>query len=121
MPARHPIATANGWFNVVTGLWPVLHIRSFEAVTGPKADRWLVKSVGLLLAAIGLTQIQAHSERDAATLGVGTACSTLAIDVFYVLRKRISRVYLIDAAMEAAWIGAWVRSGAFSRRHEDGG
>jgi hypothetical protein len=39
----------------LTGIWPLLHLASFEAVTGPKTDDWLVKMVGLLAAVIGAT------------------------------------------------------------------
>lgn len=28
-------------YYIVTGPWPLLSLRSFEAVTGPKADEWL--------------------------------------------------------------------------------
>jgi hypothetical protein len=31
----------------------MLHIRSFEMIRGPKADKWLVKTVGILGSAIG--------------------------------------------------------------------
>ena len=34
------------------GLWPLVDMRSFEAVTGRKRDRWLVNTVGLLLASL---------------------------------------------------------------------
>lgn len=35
-------AKAPGLFTIVGGLWPLLSMRTFEAVTGPEADRWLV-------------------------------------------------------------------------------
>ncbi len=38
-----------------TGLWPILNMRSFEVVTGPKRDKSLVKTVGALITAIGST------------------------------------------------------------------
>jgi len=38
---------------LLTGIWPLLSMRTFEAVTGPKVDRWLVKTVGVLVAVIG--------------------------------------------------------------------
>ena len=34
---------AQGALYVVTGVWPLLHMASFEAVTGPKTDDWLVR------------------------------------------------------------------------------
>ena len=30
-----------GAFYAVSGLWSIVHLRSFEAVTGPKRDDWL--------------------------------------------------------------------------------
>jgi hypothetical protein len=43
---RHALAQGAraGWR--VTGVWPILRLRSFEAVTGPKKERWLVKTMG---------------------------------------------------------------------------
>ena len=51
------MAQAQGVFNVVGGLWPLVSMRTFEAVYGPKTDRWLVQTVGGLLTAIGATQL----------------------------------------------------------------
>ena len=39
------LARTHGVANLAGGLWPLLHIRSFEWVFGPKTDRWLVKTV----------------------------------------------------------------------------
>ena len=38
---------------VATGVWSLAHRRSFERVTGPKEDYWLVQTVGALAIAIG--------------------------------------------------------------------
>jgi hypothetical protein len=46
-------ATTQAAYYLMTGLWPLFHRRSFEAVTGPKTDYWLVRTVGVLVAAIG--------------------------------------------------------------------
>lgn len=105
------LARAHGWFNVVTGLWPVFHLRSFEKVTGPKADGWLVKTVGLLLAVIGGVQIAAAGRGrvsdEVRALGSGTAASLAAIDLLYGAKRRISAVYFLDAAGQLGWVGAW--------------
>jgi hypothetical protein len=42
-----------GAYYLVSGLWPLLHFTSFEAFTGRKRDRWLVRTVGLLTCGIG--------------------------------------------------------------------
>ncbi|MFD1214388.1 hypothetical protein ACFQ36_20365 [Arthrobacter sp. GCM10027362] len=108
---RSRLAAAHGLFNLVTGLWPVLHYRSFEAVTGPKADEWLVKCVGGLGAAAGYAQLRAGPSAEglaaARRIGAGTAATFAAIDLAYGLTGRIGRVYLLDAAVELAWLLAW--------------
>jgi hypothetical protein len=105
------MATTHGAFNVVGGLWPLLHRRSFEAVFGPKEDRWLMYTVAGLLTCIGYAQVRAATAEDwahARRLGVGTATTLLLIDVVNVPRGRIKPTYLIDAAGEAALIVGWV-------------
>ncbi len=44
------LATAQGLYLLLTGMWPLVHYRSFEWVSGPKVDDWLVKCVGGLAA-----------------------------------------------------------------------
>ena len=91
-------------YYILTGVWPVLHMGSFEAITGPKADDWLVKMVGLLAATIGVTLAVAVRNRrwsvEVRTLSVLSALSFAAIDLRYALTGRISPIYLADAAAE---------------------
>ena len=98
-----------GAYYIVSGLWPIVSLRTFERVTGPKTDGWLVKMVGLLAAVIGgvLVRRASGGEPPDAALGVGSAAAFAAIDVVYAGRGRISPIYLADAAAEAALIGAW--------------
>ena len=49
------VLRAQAAFYVLTGTWPLINLESFEWVTGPKTDDWLVYTVGLLIVAIGLT------------------------------------------------------------------
>ena len=48
------VAAIQAAYVVLTGLWPIVHVRSFTAVTGSKTDLWLVKTVGALISVIGL-------------------------------------------------------------------
>jgi hypothetical protein len=108
------LARAHGVANLAGGLWPLLHLRSFEMVFGPKTDRWLVKTVAGLLIVNGITQLatssSAGSMRQARRLGVGTAAVLAAVDLIYVPAGRISKTYLVDAAVEVAWIMAWYQA-----------
>ncbi|MCV7401548.1 hypothetical protein H7K24_15495 [Mycobacterium fragae] len=105
------LAKLHGVTNIAGGLWPLIHMRSFEAVLGPKVDRWLVYTVSGLLVSIGAAQSASSADpagvRQARRLGMGTALTLGAVDLVYALRRRISRVYLVDAAMEAGWLLAW--------------
>jgi hypothetical protein len=99
-------ASLQGIYYVTSGLWPILHMRSFEAVTGPKRDKWLVKTVGALITAIGSTLLfSAVREPDSETarnLGISTALALIGIDSIYSIRGTIPKIYLMDAAVEAA-------------------
>lgn len=104
------LAKAHGVFNLVTGAWPLLHMRTFERVTGPKVDHWLVQTVGGLLVGNGLVQLAARSPEGlklARVLGVGTAGVLAIIDLANAPQGRISKVYLLDAAAELMWVALW--------------
>jgi hypothetical protein len=103
---------SQGVFYVATGLWPIVHLRSFERVCGPKADKWLVKTMGGLIAAVGAALIAGAFERRRSrglrVLGLASALALGSADVIYSLRGKISKVYLADAAAEAAVVAGWV-------------
>lgn len=47
----------HGAFNIAGGAWPVISVRSFEAIFGPKTDRWLEYTVAGLLVSSGACQL----------------------------------------------------------------
>lgn len=105
------LALAHGGYYVVTGLWPVFSIGTFQALTGRKRDLWLVKTAGLLIASIGVALVSA-GYRGAVSpeirlLGAASALSLAGIDVVYAGRGTISPIYLADAAGELALAAAW--------------
>ena len=102
-------------FYVSTGVWPLLNMRTFEKVTGPKTDDWLVKTVGVCVAVVGgVVGLAARRDRitpEIALLGAGTAAALTGIDLVYVAKGRISRIYLLDAVAETALIALWALAG----------
>ncbi|MFG2025987.1 hypothetical protein [Streptomyces sp. NPDC048825] len=116
------VGVAQGAFNVVGGLWPLLHLRSFEWVFGPKTDVWLQMTTGGLLVSAGVAQLAAarspQSASHARRIGLGTASTLLAIDLIYVPKGRIRPTYLLDAAMQTGWIAAWLRSAPGTKHGE---
>jgi len=107
---RRQLAIAQGVYFAATGVWPLIDMRSFERVTGPKADKWLVRTVGVLVAVIGGTLIAAGRREvssELSGLAAGSAAGLACIDVRYASKRRISPIYLADAAVEAAFVSAW--------------
>ncbi len=118
------IALVQGVFYLATGVWPLLDIDSFQIVTGPKVDLWLVRTVGVLVGVIGTVLLLAARRRritaEIAILAVGSALGLAGIDLVYALSRRISSIYLADAVVELGlavlWGLAWLRD-ARAERH----
>jgi hypothetical protein len=108
------LARLQGGYYLATGLWPLIHMKSFVAVTGPKRDLWLVRTVGILVSCIGGHLLQSakneSSAADAKSLAVSSAAGLGAIDTWYTAKGEISPVYLMDTAVEAALIALWSRA-----------
>jgi hypothetical protein len=100
--------TVQAVYYVVSGLWPIIHLRSFMAVTGPKQDTWLVKTFGAFIVGIGAVLLSARGageRRLASRLAVTSAVTLAAAEAWYVGRRRISPMYLADAVLELLFAG----------------
>ncbi len=106
-------SAGQGIYYVLTGIWAMVAMDSFTAVTGPKTDLWLVRTVGLLIIAAGIvllaTGLRAKAVFEVALLAVLTAVSLALIDVIYVLTGTIDSIYLLDAFIEAVFVYVWAR------------
>jgi hypothetical protein len=120
---RRILAFQSAYYGL-TGVWPILHLPSFEAVTGPKIDDWLVHMVGLLAAAIGLVLGAATVRNrvrspDVVLLAIASAVAFAAIDLRYGVTGRISVIYLADAVVQIGLIAGllftWGTSGDAER------
>lgn len=95
---------------VATGFWSLVHRRSFERVTGPKEDYWLVQTVGALAIAIGASLGTAvrRQAQEPETIVLGAA-SCVAFGLASVRASQTeSRLYLGDALLEIAFLAAWL-------------
>src|SRR4051794_20158365 len=105
------LSLAQGVYFLLTGVWPLLSMRSFEAVTGPKVDDWLVKTVGVLVAVIGgvlvLAGVRGQAPVEVIALAVGSALGLTGIDAWYVAGKVIPPIYLGDAVAELGLVAGW--------------
>jgi hypothetical protein len=106
------LAVIQGVFYLATGIWPLVDIASFQVITGPKTDLWLVKTVGVLVTVIGAVLLVAGRRRriteEIVLLAAGSALGLAGIDLVYALSGRISAVYLADAGVEIGLAALWL-------------
>jgi hypothetical protein len=105
------LAFVQSFYYTVYGIWPVLHIKSFERLTGPKVDRWLVKSIGLLItvigAGVGLAGWRGRISPELKIIAGGSAAGLAGIDIYYTAKNRISKIYLLDGIAELGLVAGW--------------
>jgi cation transport ATPase len=79
-----------GVYYLITGIWPLLSMQSFEKISGPKTDVWLVKTLALLIVAVGCTLLL-HQENDK-FLGIAAAFTLCLSATYYCLRQVIWKI-----------------------------
>ena len=105
-------ALTQGGFYFLTGIWPIISIGTFQKITGPKYDLWLVKTVGGLIAVIGASLLFSGYRGEilpsTILLAVGSAVVLTGVDVIYVSKRIIASIYLVDAVVELLLIAWWL-------------
>lgn len=108
---RAALLWSQGSYTLLTAVWPIVHIKSFMDVSGYKTDIWLVKTVGILLAAIAvclLLSISSKQNFPVAVLGLFTAAGMAYVDFFYALNDTIPDIYMADGAVEILFVLVWM-------------
>jgi len=105
------LLTVQGAYTFITAVWPLIDIDSFMAVTGPKHDIWLVKTVGALLIPVSVCMLMnVFVETDRKTiivLSLATAGAFVCIDFYYALNDVISAIYMADGVLQILFILGW--------------
>lgn len=113
------VLIAQAAYYLITGIWPLVRINTFEVVTGPKSDDWLVQTVGVLAAAMGATLLvgsrRQPPNRETLTLALLSIASFAAVDTVFVLNGTISRIYLVDAALQALFLAGYLVAALWQR------
>ena len=115
-PPHGPVSTCAcrdpSAYLVSSGVWPILHRRSFERVTGRKHDFWLVRTVGGLAvaagASLGLAAVSGRNHRETSVLALATGLVFGVADLR--AARTHSRIYLGDALMQLVFAPTWLRS-----------
>lgn len=109
--ARALVPLAQGMWFAASGLWPLVHARSFEAVSGPKTDLWLARVAGTVIAMIGATLLFARARRrvsaETAFLGIASALVLAVADVLIATAALGRDAYLADAVLELVFVAGW--------------
>ncbi len=91
-----------GMFYLITALWPLIHISSFEAVVGFKPDKFQLFTTDLLILIIAiplLASIKQHKTRAIVLLGLGSSLAFMVVELWF--RKSIRPVFFLDFIIEA--------------------
>jgi hypothetical protein len=108
------VALTQGIFYLVTGIWPFLHMKSFEKINGPKLEHWLVYTLGGLITVTGIVLCSSARRREVtgevAALAMGHAGTLSLIDVFYTSKGVLPKTYLLDATAELLVIAGWLKA-----------
>jgi hypothetical protein len=97
-------------YYIITGLWPMVHMRSFILITGPKVDLWLVRCLALMITSSGILFAlpflsDAPPSHEVQLLAMLNAFSLFVIDFYYPLKKRISKIYMVDGVLQVIFLG----------------
>jgi hypothetical protein len=105
------VAAVHAAYYVVTGAWAVVDRTSFERLTGPKRDYWLVRLVGGLAVCVGTslgaTVVTGRKRQQDVTLALATSLAFVVADVH--AARLLSRVYIGDVVLHAFFVPAWIR------------
>ena len=117
---RHALRL-QGCYYLIGGLWPFVHYRSFERVTGTKPDRFVTEAASALYVAIGTGILASGGSgtQAARRLAVLTAVLTTAMDIRHC--PQIRAVYLTDALAEVVLSAATVTEAIVSSKRADTG
>ncbi len=109
----HYVPWIQGLYYLFMGIWPLVGIVSFQRVTGPKTDLWLVYTIGLLLVVIGcaimLSAYRKKIPHEIAFLAISTAIVLIGIEVVFIFKGVISAIYLLDTVVQGLLVLGWLQ------------
>ncbi|MEO8068321.1 MAG: hypothetical protein ABI599_11565 [Flavobacteriales bacterium] len=107
------LACVQGAYDIAGGGWALLNMRGFEAVTGPKHDDWLVRTVAGILLVLGAVLLHDALRRRyiGSSLGImaGGISGVLAlVAITASLMGTISWPYFLDGLIHASFVIGWL-------------
>ncbi|HYC39238.1 MAG TPA: hypothetical protein VEB63_02025 [Chitinophagaceae bacterium] len=97
---------------LLTAVWGLVHIESFVRVTGYKTDIWLVKTVSVLILAVGISLlcslVTGQFGIPVIALALFSALGLAVIDFYYSGKEVIRWVYAVDGILETGFALTWI-------------
>ena len=109
--AQPALRMAQGAYYIASGLWPMLHVRSYEAATGTRSPG-PEQAIGGVVAAVGAALLVGGgigASPRMRGLGIGAAVALGLGGAYLLARRRVSAVNVIDALMQLGFAAAWLR------------
>ena len=101
-----------GAYIFLTAVWPLVDIKSFMLITGPKTDIWLVKTVAAMLLPVALSFFVASHQQQinwpVYLLAMGSCIAFASIDFYYTLNGTIKWVYQLDGYLQIIFFITWI-------------
>src|SRR5260370_39961043 len=102
---------AQGLYYILSSIWPLVGLASYQDVTGHIADAWHVEVMCAMLLVIGGTLCLAAYRKmgtpEVLFLAFGSALGMTAVDI-HLLTRGFSALYFVDALLEVALVAFWV-------------
>jgi hypothetical protein len=94
-----------GWYYVVGGLWPIVHQSSFEAIVGPKPDRFQTEVTAALFVAVGAVLLRGSrgGRVEPVTAQLASAAAAATAAVVWRHRHSVRPVLRVEACLETAF------------------
>ncbi|UOU97534.1 hypothetical protein MUU74_13650 [Chryseobacterium daecheongense] len=112
MKSPHLIPLIQGIYFLITGVWPLVHLKSFMEVTGPKTDIWLVQTVAVLILSFSILFFYVAFKKRIvpiyALMGATSTFGLAVIELYYYLQGTLKWVYFIDSAIEMVFFIYWL-------------
>lgn len=105
-----------GFYYVGLGLWPVIHATSFQRYTGglDSHDLWQLRTLGLVLAVVGVALLYAVRRRSVAPEAIivagGVAAVMAVMDLVNITVKTYPPIYCIDCLIEIGFVYGWINA-----------
>ncbi|GAB0157916.1 hypothetical protein CHRYSEOSP005_32100 [Chryseobacterium sp. Alg-005] len=120
MKSPHLIPLVQGIYFFITGVWPLIHLKSFMEVTGPKTDIWLVQTVAVLILSHSMLFFYIAFKKRIlpvyALMGMITTSGLAIIELYYYFQGTLKWVYFIDSVIEILFFIYWLWYLLYDRR-----